>query len=234
MKIGLLKVDSVNEELIAVHKDYDHMFADLFSQKRPHWELVTYDIINSEFPQHLDVCDGYLVTGSQYSTYDDYSWIKDLELFIQRCHNAEKKLIGICFGHQLVAQALGGYSGACERGWGVGVKTITLNAPFFFLKEQPKNLKLIYSHQDQVQELPPTACLLGSNPHCPIASYSIGTHVWCCQGHPEFSETYAEALYLRREEKLGREVMLQAIDSLKKGTDRFQMAEWMARFFETP
>ena len=83
-----------------------------------------------------------------------------------------------------------------------------------------------------MKKLPAGAERLGGNDHCPIGMYQIGRHIWCCQGHPEFYETYVEALFSKREEKLGREKMLEAIASLKGGTNRFEVGEWMARFFE--
>ena len=100
MKIGILKVDQVHEDLIEAHQDYDDMFAALFKNVRSQWTMRVYDVLNSELPQELNECDGYLITGSQYSTYDDLPWIPGLE-FVQRCHGAQKKLIGICFGHQM-------------------------------------------------------------------------------------------------------------------------------------
>lgn len=233
MRIGILKVDSVHEELSAEHNDYDQMFAALFGEVRPTWSMRVYDVLKLELPQELEECDGFLITGSQYSTYEDLPWIPTLEKFIQRCHGAQKKLLGICFGHQIIAQALGGESSFSDRGWGVGVIAHNIDEPLFFLGHKPDDFRIIYSHQDQVKKLPEGAKRLGGNDHCPIGMYQIGRHIWCCQGHPEFYEAYVEALFLRREEKLGREKMREAIASLKNGTNRFEVGEWMARFFET-
>ena len=154
MRIGILKVDSVHEDLVADYNDYDQMFADLFERTRPQWQLELYDVLNLELPKDLNACDGYLITGSQYSTYDDLPWIPVLEKFVQRCHGAQKKLIGVCFGHQIIAQALGGESSFSDRGWGVGIIAQNIDEPLFFLRHKPDDFRIIYSHQDQVQKLP--------------------------------------------------------------------------------
>ena len=233
MRIGILKVDRVHEELVEFHKDYDHMFRQLFLTIRPDWHFKTYDVIAGELPSHLAECHGYLITGSQYSTYDGFPWIKPLEDFIRHCDAHRKKLIGICFGHQLIAQALGGHSQKSERGWGVGIREIQLTDKMTFLSSQPSLNRMIYTHQDQVQQLPPHARLLGGSAHCPIGMYQIGEHIWCCQGHPEFNEAYAEAIFSRREEILGKDLMDEAIASLQNGTDRLVTTLWMAQFFES-
>ena len=90
MRIGILKVDRVHEELVEIHQDYDHMFRQLLNTIRPQWQINSYDVINGILPQDVTACDGYLITGSQYSTYDDLPWIPALEDFIRQCHQHQK------------------------------------------------------------------------------------------------------------------------------------------------
>ena len=121
--------------------------------------------------------DGFIITGSKSSAYDDKQWIRDLEALIQKLHARRKKMVGIYFGHQIIAKALGGVVSKSDKGWGVGIHTYELNkAPFD--GAQSGQLKLVVSHQDQVHELPPGARNIVSNAHCENAGFVIGDHIF--------------------------------------------------------
>ena len=126
MNIGVLQADSVREEFQADHGDYPDMFgymlkrAGLLVLGEP-IDIANYNVIEDEYPRHLDECDGYIITGSRQSVYDDEPWIHRFREFLTELHAAKKKLVGICFGHQLIAEALGGKTARAKVGWGVGV-----------------------------------------------------------------------------------------------------------------
>ena len=105
MKIGILQCDSVLEALQPEFGDYPEMFADRLIAVAAEWQFMNYAVHQSEFPQSLDECDGYITTGSRHSVYDDIPWIERLEEFVRDLNGAQKKLVGICFGHQLIARA---------------------------------------------------------------------------------------------------------------------------------
>ena len=119
MKLGILQVDHVRDPLREQHGDYDVMFMGLFAGQRLDFRI--YNVLEGELPGSMQECDGYLITGSRFSTYDQETWIKRLKLWVVRAHQARCKLIGICFGHQLIADALGGHVGPATSGWRVGV-----------------------------------------------------------------------------------------------------------------
>ena len=175
-------------------------------------------------------CDGYVITGSKKSVYDDEPWIHRLHDYVVSLHNAKAKLVGICFGHQMVALALGGNTEASVKGWGVGVhiSNIIVNKPYM----QPASgaLAAIVSHKDQVTDLPPGAELLATNEFCPNSMFQIQDHILTFQGHPEFCKSYSRALMDWRQEILGNEVHQAGVASLKNDIDGDVLAQWMIRF----
>ncbi|SVB75045.1 uncharacterized protein METZ01_LOCUS227899, partial [marine metagenome] len=127
-----------------------------------------YEVQLEEYPKDENECDAFLVTGSKVSAYEDLPWINKLKEFIQSLHANKKKIIGICFGHQLIAEALGGIVIKSNKGWHVGVDSVKVNdeAKIFGIPNDVFNL--IYNHQDEVHTLPKNAKLLASSENCPI------------------------------------------------------------------
>src|SRR5215217_7450772 len=108
MKVGLLECDHVREELLHIAGDYRQMFPALFSQVAPDWEFRFYGVCNGHFPESAGECDLYICTGSKFSVYDEEDWILRLKDFVKEIYESGKKYAGICFGHQMLAEALGG------------------------------------------------------------------------------------------------------------------------------
>lgn len=121
MKIGLLECDHVRDEFRHIAGDYRDMFPALFTPVASDWEFVFYDVANGHFPMSIDECDAYLCTGSKASVYDDEPWIHQLKDFVKALYQANKIFIGVCFGHQMLAEALGGKVQKAAVGWCVGV-----------------------------------------------------------------------------------------------------------------
>ncbi|PKP84422.1 MAG: glutamine amidotransferase, partial [Alphaproteobacteria bacterium HGW-Alphaproteobacteria-2] len=144
MKIGILQTGHAPDELIAEHGDYPAQFRRLLAGHG--FEFDDYAVVDGEFPADIHAADGWLITGSRHGVYEDHPWIPPLEEFIRRAYVEHVPLAGICFGHQIIAQALGGKAEKFAGGWAVGPQTyrlagggeITLNA----------------WHQDQVTRRP--------------------------------------------------------------------------------
>ena len=230
MRIGILNADAVKPEFVEEFGEYPDMFAEVLLAVDPGLVLVTYEVVQGEYPSHLNEVDAYIITGSKLSVYDEVPWVLRLKEFVMELHEAKKTLIGICFGHQMIAEALGGRTSASNAGWCVGVHRITptAHAASYGLPNGPINLRA--NHKDQVTQLPPGGKVLASTEACPIASMGLGEHILSFQAHPEFSERYARALLTSRREILGEELYRAAIDSLETETNNLQVARHILDF----
>jgi GMP synthase-like glutamine amidotransferase len=232
MKIGLLECDHVLERFRHIAGDYRDMFAALFASHAPQITLRFFDVCDGEFPQSPDDCDAYLTTGSRFSAYDDVDWIHALKDFLRRIHEAEKPFVGVCFGHQLMAEALGGKVARAETGWGVGVHDVEVIKPEQWMRPEQSGCALQYMHQDQVERLPESGVVIGRSDHCPVAMFRVGDSMLGIQGHPEFPKDYGEALLIDRVERIGEERTQAALASLGQSTGESVVANWIVEFLE--
>ncbi len=230
--IGLLNAYHFDETPGNYQEKYEPMIMHYLQTVMPQRTIRTYLVAQNRFPSSLDECDGYIITGSPAGTYDDHEWIQTLIKFIKRCHKEKKKLVGICFGHQLIAHALGGSSENANKGWGIGVRTFDIkNYKSWMEPHIDHQCSLIFSHQDHVMSLPPEAELLGTDDFCEFQLYSVGEHIFSMQGHPEFSREYAQERYFTRKAWIEDEVYHRGIKSLEKKTDEHLVGKWLERFF---
>ncbi len=193
-----------------------------------------YDVAGGQFPDPLDACDAYLITGSPKGVYDADVWIAELAAFIRDAYQAGKKLVGICFGHQILAHALGGHSGRSDKGWGLGLKTFDINMKKSWMTPGLAQCSLYFVHQDQVVRLLPGADLLGGNAFCPNLLFAIDDRVLGIQGHPEFSVAMMKDVLEARKDNLGKQVYQAAMRSMDNGKpDNRLMAQWVANFLVT-
>lgn len=214
---------------------YIPMMMDYLKQVMPNETFEHYRVAINQFPKDIYECDGYIITGSPASCYDDLDWVKELIKFVQELHANKKKLLGICFGHQLIAHALGGEVVNSDKGWGIGVRSFDMLKYVSWMRPTLDSNKcsLLFSHQDQVTKLPRGGVQLGTDSFCEHQIYSIDNHIFCVQGHPEFTTEYAEERYSTRIDRIGQDVYNQGIDSLQKKTDHLVFGQWMKAFFNT-
>ena len=233
MHIGILKTDAVRSEWVDEFGEYPDMFVRLVSEANPEATFSTWDVEEGVHPTEDDIADvdGFIITGSKSSAYDDKQWIRDLEGLIQKLHATHKKMVGICFGHQVIAQALGGVVSKSDKGWGVGINLYHLaGAPF--KGGESGELKLIASHQDQVHVLPPGAHNVVTNAHCEHAGFVMGDHIFTLQGHPEFVPNYSEAIMAFRFDMIGGDRVSKGRQSLETHRhEGHKVAHWMVDFF---
>ena len=204
MHIGILQADRVDSAQRARFGDYPAMFAATLRggmEREATFEF--FDVRRERYPRRIEDCGGYLITGSRASVYDDDAWIARLIGFVRKLHGTGTKTVGICFGHQLIAQALGGTVGRASGGWGVGVHAWTVLRHESWMHPPIPEIRLLASHQDQVETLPSGARLLASSTFCPHAAFAVGNHILALQGHPEFTKSYAEFLMRKRRPLLG-------------------------------
>ncbi|MFK7874674.1 MAG: type 1 glutamine amidotransferase [Paracoccaceae bacterium] len=221
MKIGILKCGHFPDELQPKYGDYGIMYAKLLSGHGLSFE--TWSVVDMDFPTDLNDADGWLVSGSRHGAYEDHPFIPPLEDFIRRLDAARIPMIGVCFGHQIIAQALGGTVIKHPNGWCVGrTEYKTANA----------TLTLNAWHQDQVVTRPKTARLLASSDQCENALLAYGDHILTVQPHPEFSASYIAGLTTYRGTGLVPDDVLEAaLDVNDQPTDRLEFGAKMAEFF---
>lgn len=230
MHIGILRTDSVRPEWVPTYGEYPDMFERLLSAEDSDLTFTTWDVEAAELPESNKSADGFLITGSKSSVYDDQDWIRALEDFVRECHAARSKIIGICFGHQLVAQALGGSVGKSDKGWGVGVNCYSVDQEVFDLADD-KQFCLIASHQDQVMGMPPGAKQIASNDHCQVAGMTLGDHILTFQGHPEFIPEYSREIMNFRYDLIGAERVAEGMASFEvRHHEGDRVARWMLAF----
>lgn len=231
LRLGLIQCGYVHPEVAATTGDYPELFADLL---RDHdVELTTYLAVEGQLPASVGEQDGWLISGSASSAYDDEPWIPPLEAFLREVVDAEAPMVAICFGHQVLAQALGGRVAKSPDGWGVGLHAYRLvgdDAPWMAPPAAHHQVHLLASHQDQVVELPDRAVVVASTDHCPIAAYTLGDTVLAIQPHPEFTVGVARGLLERRRSVIGEDTADAALASLDRPADRSQLADWMVAF----
>lgn len=229
MRVGILQCDSVAADLQPDFGDYPDMFGRLLGAADSALSLRAYDLTAGEIPSDLRDCEAWLFTGSKWSVYDDEPWIRQAEALARRLHEARRPTVGICFGHQLIAQVLGGR--VEKRGWGVGVHTVYMLGPRKPWMQPPADeLAMVVSHQDQVVELPAEMQRLAGHAFCPNDMTQIGEHMLTIQGHPEFSHEYSAELMRRRRRILGEETYENGMRSLSRPTDELVVARWILAF----
>jgi len=222
VKVGLLECDDVVGRFAEVRGGYREMFAALL----PGFDWLYYEAHRGQLPSSASECDAWMCTGSKYSVYDGTRWIADLAAFIR---SIDKPYVGICFGHQMLAHAMGGEVAKAKQGWGVGV------LPLEILKKEPwmdppaVSVRIQHMHQDQVMRLPEKSVLLGRSPHCEFGMFRVGETMLGIEGHPEFTVEYGTALIKARRTQIGERTE-RALNSLQEKSDGPVVGRWIERF----
>jgi len=226
MKIGILKCGHANDAVIEKHGDYEQWFEDLLTDKD--LEFAAYNVVDLEFPETVADCDGWLLTGSRFGAYEDHPFIAPLEDFIRAAYAGHVPMVGICFGHQLIAQALGGKVEKYSGGWAMGNRT--------YAWDGLGDIALNAWHQDQVVAVPTGAKTLASNDFCKYAALIYDDRIWTVQAHPEISNDLVTA-YLDAFANTG--VYPQSAMDAARGLEKIpnnaaKIADEIAEFFKKP
>lgn len=223
MKIGILQAGHTPAELLSKHGDYDGMFCRLLDGHG--FSFAAYDVENMVFPGSIRDADGWVVTGSKHGAYEDHPFIPPLERFIREAHAGDVPLVGVCFGHQIAAQALGGRVVKHPEGWSVGRRRYeTAGGGALWLNAW---------HQDQVAVLPEGAVCLAGNAFCPNAIVAYGDRMFTVQPHPEYDgDLIADFVGLRRGTGSYPDARMDAALANRDGpVDKARLGRAIARFF---
>lgn len=230
-KLGILNTLIFEGDTVLAEEPTAVLFQRLFTAVQAPFTLQTYEVTAGELPHDLDECEAYLITGSLQGVYDDFPWIDGLTQFIRAAFAAGKKLVGICFGHQIIAHALGGWAEKSEKGWGLGQRRFDVTAQRPWMTPRLDNCRLYFAHQDQVVKLPPGAERLGGDEFCANAMFVIGDQVLGIQGHPEFTPEFMTAVVDSLQAKVPETIYKTAVTSLGDGRpDNLIVSGWVRNF----
>lgn len=221
MKIGILQTGHSPDELRDVMGDYSNLFERLLAGQG--FEFETYSVVDGDFPDGPDVCDGWLITGSKHGAYEPHPWIPPLESLIRDVYALGRPLVGVCFGHQIIAQALGGVVEKFQGGWAVGRQTYDW---------QGEPLALNAWHQDQVVERPQDATPIASNDFCENAALTYGQKAFTVQAHPEFDASVVDGLIRTRGAAVPPDLIDEARSQLDQDVANTRLAAQISSFFK--
>lgn len=207
-------------------------FEALVSSVRPSWRFSCFSVKDGIFPEDPTNFDGWIVTGSPASVHDQTDWIVKLQALISDRVAAAAPIFGACFGHQVIAQALGGQVEKSPSGWALGVQDINIEGSPSWAEALPSTYRLYAAHVEQVTKLPIGAENCASSQNCPLAGFRIGSTVFTTQYHPEMRPEFFAALVGHLEQFLPVEAIANAKATLAEPVSTSAWAETIARFFE--
>ena len=222
MKIGILQTGHVPDELVGEFGEYPIMFERFLAGQG--FDFASYAVVDNEFPGTIRDADGWLITGSRHGAYEDHPWIPQLEDFIREAYTAEVPLVGICFGHQIMAQALGGRVEKFGGIWGVGNRE--------YVNTDGTTTTLLAMHQDQVVEVPAEATVTATSEYCKNAAFSYKGKAFSIQPHPEFTPEFIEKLIeMRAGTIIPQDQADEGMKSLDQENDSLRVANEIGAFF---
>jgi GMP synthase-like glutamine amidotransferase len=220
MKIGILITGHPPEEL-GQNGRYDSYFMRLLGDD--HFTYEAWSVVDGEMPEGVKDCDGWLITGSKHGAYEPHAWIPPLEQFIRESYAAHVPMIGVCFGHQIIAQAMGGKVEKFGGGWSVGSVEYKIGDDSYAINAW---------HQDQVVEKPASAEVAGSTDFCANAALVYDDRIWTIQPHPEFDHAFIDGLLKYRASNVPEDQIKTAKERLGTPLDQDKIAAKMTAFFQ--
>lgn len=229
MKLCILDNDHLDAAAQGRWHSYGRMTERLLRAAGFAGEIDIHVARDGQYPTDWSPYHAVVLTGSRSDAFGDEPWVQTLRDHIHARLAAGQKLVGICFGHQLIAHCLGAPVGRAPQGWGVGRTRYEWLGPAG-VAPQSGEITLLASHQDQVLALPQGATLLARNDHCPIAAYALRDQVLCVQPHPEFDADYSAYLLESRRDRYGEALTQQRLSELRPDHDGLAYARFVLDF----
>jgi GMP synthase-like glutamine amidotransferase len=227
--VGILACDHVGPELMeaARGRDYDVMYTEMLQAAEPAIRTRTYDVVNGELPASPDECDAWIITGARYDAFTDDPWIVDLRAFVNRVLEHRSRLVGVCFGHQVVAHALGGRAENTGT-WKAGPQQLQVESTPWF---DGGVVKVNAMHQDVASVVPPGGRTIATGETAEHPMYLVGDTILCIQDHPEYDASYIAGLVEARRHRMGDAITDAALDRIDTdAVDNAVIAGWLADF----
>lgn len=230
--LGILQAGRAPEEIIDRYPDYNELFIDLLGKNT--FDYRTWAVLENEFPRSVDEADAWLITGSRFGAYEPHAWIPPLEKLIREIYATGVPMVGICFGHQIIAQALGGKVEKFSGGWSVGRVEYSFDSSVFPHDSENKLTPLMAFHQDQVVEVPEGAVNVGSTRFCKNAALIYDSRILTIQPHPEFTYSFISGLLQARGKILPPDILQAADATLQEPISQAPVAEALRQFLLQP
>ncbi len=232
VRLGVLQAGRVPPEMADEHLDYDQLFVRLLGEDS--FEYHHWAVLDGFMPDSIDDADAWLITGSRFGAYEDLPWIPPLEDFIREVYASEKPMVGICFGHQVIAQALGGKVEKFNGGWSVGRVEYNLDESVWGSANHNSTdqTALLAFHQDQVVVAPDSAKTVGSTDFCEHAALLYGNQMLTIQPHPEFYSEFIGGLLEARRNILPEDIREGAAETLHQPIVREPIADTLRNFLK--
>lgn len=235
MKIGILETGEVHEALIDKHGDYPSMFVKLLQEKSPDTSFFIVRVCANEPLGNPVDADGWIVTGSRHGVYDDLPWIEPLKDFLRQSIAQKIPVAGICFGHQILAEAMGGKAEKSSKGWGLGIQNYQTKDTPDWMNDMNDSFSGHALHQDQITQLPPDTTVIASSDFCEFAALVYGDpekpDAISVQPHPEFTSDFVNDLIdVRLSGIVPEDVEMQARKSLGQRVHNEEWGGWINQF----
>jgi GMP synthase-like glutamine amidotransferase len=220
MQIGILQTGE-SPDALRDQGDYPDFFETLLAGRG--LTFRRFAVLRMDFPATVQDCDGWLITGSRFGAYEDHAFIPPLEDFIRASYAAQVPVVGVCFGHQIIAQAMGGKVEQFKGGWSVGATDYDFDG---------QKLTLNAWHRDQVTVKPEAATRIATNPFCENAALLYDDRMLTVQAHPEFRPEFVDGLMRTRGPGLVPDaLMAEARKKLDQPLHSATMADRITTFF---
>lgn len=230
LQICILESDDLHPAMQEAFISFGQMFKQLFAGKDVAIDCHVFNVVRGEYPDSSQEFDAYLVTGSKADSFANDPWIVRLRAYLRERFTQGDVLLGVCFGHQILALVLGGDTQRSAKGWGIGVHRYRLACKPEWMRDTVDEFQLLISHRDQVVALPAGATLLAHSEFCENAAFVLGQQVLCFQGHPEFTHDFSKTLLQIRQPIYCPEQYQAAYQSLQEQHDGEVIAQWMLCF----
>jgi GMP synthase-like glutamine amidotransferase len=233
MKLTIIQTGDVPAPLRARFGPYRDMFEKMFDGTGQGFSYEMVAVSDGEPLPEPSSLEAIVITGSPAGVYDDLPWLAPLRGFIRNAYSSRAPMLRVCFGHQIIADALGGDVRKSEKGWGLGRHTYAVRQQPGFMQAAPDTLAVACSHQDQVITPPAEADVILASEFTPNAGlfYRNGRAL-SFQPHPEFNDDYTVALAELQRGKIDDEVVDRALASMAKPSNSSDVAGYIGQFFK--
>jgi GMP synthase-like glutamine amidotransferase len=232
VRVDVLLMNTDRSAFAQRHPDDSHKVITALQAARPDWEYRAWAARDGELPPDPLAADAWVLTGSVASVTQPEPWMELTAQAVRQRHAAGRALVGLCFGHQLIAQALGGRVARSAGGFRLGVADTALAVAEPWMDPPRDHLSLFAAHEDQVLQAPPGARILGGDAFCPVGAYAVAKHVLCTQYHPELSRPFMRDLLATFGQRFGPELVSRAAVQIEQDVDAEVFMQWVVRFIE--